>query len=140
MATGVPFGPSFLPELREILLSTGTGYSYGPDGELAAVTDEPFLGPWRLRSLAYDRELGKSRVVCVLVAGGNEVTATIDAGDFPRLRRNSTRTRSWNGSDRYHDMAVQASVLIEEQILTRDPEEVSGVVRIQVPADRAGRA
>ena len=138
MTTGVPFGPSFLPELREILLSTGTGYSYGPDGELVSATDEPFLGPWRLRSLDYDRELGKSRVVCVLVAQGNEVTATIDAGDFPRLRRNTTRTRAWNGSDRYHDMAVQASVLIEEQILTKDPEEVSGVVRIQVPAGRTG--
>jgi len=139
MTTGEPFGPSFLPELREILLSTGTGYSYGPDGELTGVTDEPFLGPWRLYSLDYDAELGKSRVVCVLVARGNEVTATIDAGDFPRLRRNSTRTRAWNGSDRYHDMAVQASVLIEEQILTRDPEEVPGVVRIQVPSGRAGR-
>ena len=115
-------------------LAIATGY--GPDGKLAEVADEPFLGVWQLRSLAYDEELGESRVVCVLAADGKRVTATIDASDFPKLRGNATRTKAWNGSDHYHDMAVQASVLIEEQILTKDPEQVPSLVRIQVPAKR----
>jgi hypothetical protein len=130
------FGPSVLPELREILLSTGQAYRYGPGGVVTAVTDEPFLGPWRLRSLAFDQEHGKSRLVCVLTEDDRYVTATIDADDFPRLRGNSTRSADWNGSPRYHDMAVHASVLIEEQILTQDPATVPDEVRIQEPADR----
>lgn len=134
--TRMEFGPSLLPELREILLSTGKAYNYGPDGELVAVGEEPFLGAWRLRSLGYDKERGKSRVVCVLTADGKEVTATIDASDFPRLRRNSTRTKAWNGSAYYHDLAVHASVLIEEQIITKDPATVPDQVRIQEPHDR----
>jgi hypothetical protein len=89
MMAGVTFGPSFLPELREFLLSSG-----------------------------------------------EEVTATIDASDFPHLRRNSSRTQAWNGSDHYHDMAVQASVLTQEQILTYDPDAVRDHVRIQ-PTHRA---
>ena len=134
---GVTFGPSFLPELREILLSSGEAVHYGPDGEPTKFWEEPFLGAWRLRSLAYDEELGKSRVICVLAADGKEVTATIDASDFPHLRRNSSRTKAWNGSDHYHDMAVHASVLIQEQILTYDPDAVPDQVRIQSPTDRA---
>ena len=130
------FGPSLLPELREILLSTGDAYSYGPDGELAGVREEPFLGAWRLRSLAYDKERGKSRVVCVLTADDKEVTATIDASDFARLRRNSTRTKAWNGSAHYHDLAVKASMLIEEQIIVKEPATVPDQVRIQEPHDR----
>lgn len=133
----VTFGPSFLPELREILLSTGRAARYGLDGELVSVSDEPFLGRWQLRSLAYDKEFGQRRVVCVLTADGREVTATIDASDFPRWRANSGRTQVWNGSDRYHDMAVKASVLIEEQIITREPGAVPDRVRIQDPPDRA---
>jgi hypothetical protein len=43
-------------------------------------------------------------VVCVPAAEGNEVSAIIDASDFPRLRRNPTRTKAWNGSDHYHDI------------------------------------
>jgi hypothetical protein len=130
------FGPTLLPELQEILLSTGEAYSYGPGGELAGVREEPFLGAWRLRSLAYDKELGKSRLVCVLAADGREVTATIDASDFARLRRNTTRTRTWNGSAQYHDLAVKASVLIEEQIITKDPLTVPDHVRIRDPSER----
>lgn len=134
----VMFGPSFLPELREILLSVGEATSYGPDGRPTEVRDEPFLGEWRLRSLAYDARRDRSRVVCVLTAGdGREVTATIDASDFRDLRRNSSRSPEWNGSAHYHDLAVAVSVLIEEQIITHDPDTVPDQLRIQSPADRA---
>lgn len=136
----VEFGPSLLPELREILLSTGNAYSYGAPGELVDVREEPFLGTWRLRSLTYDKERGKGRVVCVLSEDGKEVTATIDASDFPRMRRNSTRTTVWNGSMRYHDLAVKASVLIQEQIITKDPAAVPSQDRIQDPSHRIPRS
>jgi len=79
--TSATFGPGFLPELREILLSIGQGISYGADGEPTEVRDEPFLEQWRLRRMGYDPERGRSRVVCVLTAAdGRDVTATIDAG------------------------------------------------------------
>jgi hypothetical protein len=131
------FGPSFLPELREILLSVGEATSYGPDGMPTEVRDEPFLGGWQLRGLAYDPKRGRSRVVCVLTAtDGRDVTATIDASDFRDLRGNTSRSRAWNGSASYHDLAVAVSVLIEEQIITQEPGMVPDRVRIQSPADR----
>ena len=64
------------------------------------------------------------------------VLSTIDADDFLQLRGNSSRSADWNSSASYHDMAVHASVLTEEQILTRDPATVPDEVRIQEPADR----
>jgi hypothetical protein len=95
----VEFGPSFLPELREILLSTGKATSYGPDGAPVEVKDEPFLGQWRLQRLAYAPEQGRSRVICALTAAnGRDVTATIEADDFSDLHRNSSRSKAWNGS------------------------------------------
>ncbi|MGH3188952.1 MAG: hypothetical protein ACRDPY_10145 [Streptosporangiaceae bacterium] len=136
----VTFGPSFLPELREILLSTDKVTHYGPDGEPTKVGDEPFLEQWRLRSLGYDQEQGGSRVICVLTtADGRDVTATIDARDFRGLRRHSSRSKEWNGSDHYHDLAVYVSVLFQEQIITRDPDTVPDHVRIQSPANRPRR-
>ena len=136
----VTFGRSFLPELREILLSTGEATYYGPDGEPTQVRDEPFLEGWRLHSLGYDPERGGSRVKCVLTAAdGRDVTATILASDFPSLRRNSSRSKDWNGSDHYHDLAVYVSVLLQEQIIGRDPDTVPDHVRIQSPADRPRR-
>jgi len=42
------FGPSVVPELREILLSTGEGKFFGPDGRLTAVREVPFLEKWHL--------------------------------------------------------------------------------------------
>lgn len=131
------FGKSFLPELREILLSTDKVTYYGPDGEPTKVKDEPFLERWQLRSLGYDPERGSSRVLCVLTAAdGRDVTATIDASDFRSLRRNSSRSKEWNGSDHYHDLAVHVSVLLQEQIIGRNPDTVPQHVRIQSPADR----
>ena len=41
------FGPSVVPELREILLSTSEGAFYGPDGRLTEVREVPFLGARR---------------------------------------------------------------------------------------------
>jgi hypothetical protein len=134
------FGRSFLPELREILLSMDKATYYGRDGEPTQVRDEPFLEQWRLRSLGYDPEQGGSRVMCVLTtADGRDVTATIEASDLPSLRRNSSRSKEWNGSDHYHDLAVYVSVLLQEQIIGRNPDTVPDHVRIQSPVDRSGR-
>jgi hypothetical protein len=136
----VTFSRSFLPELREILLSMGETTYFGPDGEPTQVRDEPFLEQWRLRSLGYDPERGGSRVVCALTAAdGRDVTATIDASDFRSLRRNSSRSKDWNGSDHYHDLAVYVSVLLQEQIIGRNPDTLPDHVRIQSPADRSRR-
>jgi hypothetical protein len=138
--TSATFGPDFLPELREILLSVGQGISYGPDGEPTEVTDEPFLEQWRLHSLGYDPKRGESRIVCVLTAPDNrDVTATIDASDFREPRRGSSRGKIRNGSDHCPSRAVYMSVLIQEQIITRDPDTVPDHVRIQSPADRPRR-
>jgi len=133
--TRAGFGPSFLPELREILLSTGQAAMYGPGGRLTEVRDEPFLGAWRLRRLGYEGR-GQTRVSCVLATAEDRVvTATVDVRDFGALRRNSSRTGAWNGSA-YHDLAVLVSVLIQEQILTRAPDTLPDQVRIQLPASR----
>jgi hypothetical protein len=135
------FGRSFLPELREILLSMDKVTYYGPDGEPTQVRDEPFLEQWRLRSLGYDPEQGGSRVMCVLTAAdGRDVTATIDAGDFREPRRRPSRGKKRNGSDHRLGLATYISVLIEEQIITHDPDTVPDHVRIQSPADRPRRA
>lgn len=131
------FGPSVVPELRKILLSTGEGAFYGPDGRLTEVREVPFLEQWQLSRLDFDPDLGRSRVVCVLTGAGKTVTATIDAADFPDLRDNTSNSPEWNGSA-YHDLAVLLSVLIQEQVLVRDPADIrSDEIRIRRPADRA---
>jgi hypothetical protein len=131
------FGPSVVPELRKILLSTGEGEFYGPDGRLIEVKQVPFLEEWHLNRLDFDPDLGRSRLVCVLTGAGKTVTATIDASDFPDLRDNTSNSPEWNGSA-YHDLAVLLSVLIQEQILVRDPADIStDEIRIRRPADRA---
>jgi hypothetical protein len=130
------FGPSVVPELREILLSTGEGKFFGPDGQLIEVKEVPFLEAWHLSQLGFDLDLSKSRIVCMLTGGGKTVTATIDADDFADLRDNTSVSPEWNGSG-YRDLAVQLSVLIQEQILTHDPAGFgAGEVRICLPADR----
>jgi len=131
------FGPSVVPELRKILLSTGEGEFYGPDGRLTEVKQVPFLEEWHLSRLDFDPDLGRSRLVCVLTGAGKTVTATVDASDFPDLRDNTSNSPEWNGSA-YHDLAVLLSVLIQEQILVRDPADIStDEIRIRRPADRA---
>jgi hypothetical protein len=131
------FGPSVVPEFRKILLSTGEGAFYGPDGRLTEVREVPFLEQWQLSRLDFDPDLGRSRVVCVLTGAGKTVTATIDAADFPDLRDNTSNSPEWNGSA-YHDLAVLLSVLIQEQILVRDPADIrSDEIHIRRPADRA---
>ena len=131
------FGPSVLPELRKILLSTGKGKFYSPDGRLTEVKQVPFLEQWHLSRLDFDPDLGKSRLVGVLTGAGKTVTATIDASDFPDLRDNTSNNPEWNGSA-YHDLAVLLSVLIQEQILTWDPADIRiDEIRIRRPADRA---
>jgi hypothetical protein len=58
----------------------------------------------------------------------------------PDLRKNASNSPAWNGS-RYHDLAVHLSVLIQEQILTRDPADFSpDEIRIRRPADRLAEA
>lgn len=134
------FGRSFLPDLREILLSVDKVTCFGSDGEPTEVRDEPFLEDWQLRSLADDPKRGGSRVICVLAApSGRNVTATIDASDFPGLRGNSSRSKGLNGSDRYHDLAVYVSVLLQEQIISRSPDTVPDLVRIQSPTGGSHR-
>jgi hypothetical protein len=131
------FGPSVVPELREILLSTSEAAFYDPDGRLIEIRQVPFLEEWHLTRLEFDPDLGRSRIICVLTGAGNEVTAIIDADDFPDLRDNTSKSPEWNASA-YHDLAVHLSVLIQEQILTRDPADISpGEIRIRRPADRA---
>ena len=131
------FGPSVVPELREILLSTSEGAFYSPDGGLTEVREVPFLGEWQLSRLGFDPDLGRSRLVCVLTGAGKTVTATIDADNFPDLRGNTSTSPEWNGSA-YHDLAVLLSTLIQEQVLTWDPADIrSDEVRICLPADRA---
>jgi hypothetical protein len=131
------FGPSVVPELREILLSTSEGKFFGPDGRLTAVREVPFLGEWQLIRLDFDPDLGRSRLICVFTGAGKTVTATIDASDFPDLRDNTSINREWNGSAAYHDLAVHLSVLIQDQILPWDPADTrSDEIRIRIPADR----
>ena len=131
------FGPSVVPELREILLSTSEAAFYGPDGRLTEIRQVPFLEEWHLTRLEFDPDLGRSRIICVLTGAGNEVTAIIDADDFPDLRDNTSKSPEWNASA-YHDLAVHLSVLTQEQVLTWDPADISpGEVRIRRPADRA---
>jgi hypothetical protein len=130
------FGPSVVPELQEILLSINEGHFYDPDGRLTAVKQVPFLEQWQLSLLDFDPDLGRSRITCVLTGAGKTVTATIDVGDFAHLRDNTSINPEWNGSV-YHDLAVHLSVLIQEQILTRDPADIhSDEIRICIPADR----
>jgi hypothetical protein len=132
------FGPSVIPELRQILLSMSEATFYGPDGEMTDIRAVPFLEEWHLTRLGFAPDLGRSRIICVLTGAGKEVTAVIDAGDFADLRDNTSRNPEWNGSSAYHDLAVHLSVLIQEQILTWDPAEISpGEIHIRRPADRA---
>jgi hypothetical protein len=80
----------------------------------------PLLEEWHLSRLDFDPDLGRNRLVCVLTGAGTTVTATIDAGDFADLRDNASNNPVWNGSA-YHDLAVQLSGLIQEQVLVRIP-------------------
>jgi hypothetical protein len=134
-ATREVFGESFVPELEEILTSTSTATAYGPDGKQLSTTEQPFTHPWQLLSVGFVEGSKRSRVTCVLEADGKVVTATIDAADFRRVSRNNSRTRTWNESD-YHDMAALASTLIQEQILTWDPDKLPNEVHIRLPVDR----
>ena len=105
------------------------------DGRKTATTEQPFTDPWQLRWIGYDPELQRSRVLCRVAIGDKTVTAIIDAADFRQLRGNNSRTSAWNESG-YHDMAVLASTLIQEQVLTWDPSKLGSTVRIKLPADR----
>jgi hypothetical protein len=70
------------------------------------------------------------------MAAGKTVTAIIDAANFPKLRGNNSRSGAWNGSEHYHDMAVLASTLIEEQIVTWDSSQLGSEIQIKLPKDR----
>jgi hypothetical protein len=132
---GAVFGESFVPELRDILTSTSVVTSYGPDGKEVSTREQPFTHPWQLQWIGYDPELGHGRVNCLLTSDGKRVTAIIDAANFKKIRATASRSKSWNGS-RYHDMAVLASTLIQEQVLTWDASRIGGEVHIKLPADR----
>lgn len=130
------FDEEFLRELRELLLSTAVCESYDPAGEVTEVKDVPFLGKWHLAALDFDPELGKRRVIGSFSAEGRTVEATIDASDFGRLVRKKSRSRAWNSS-RYRDLTVFVSVLIDEQIVTWHPANLTeDRIRIRRPADR----
>src|SRR5260370_34491364 len=111
------FGPSVVPELREILLSTSEGAFYGPDGRLTEVREVPFLGEWQLSRLGFDPDLGRSRLVCALTGAGQLATATSRADNFPDLRGNTSTSPGWKHSA-YHHLAVVPSTLIQEQVPT----------------------
>jgi hypothetical protein len=130
------FGDSFVPELRDILTSVSTASSYGRNGKMIETREQPFTYPWQLIWIGYDPDLGRGRVICKLAAEGKTVTAVMDARDFSKLRKNDSRSRAWNGSGHYHDMAVLASTLIEEQIVTWDPSQLGSEVQIRLPRDR----
>jgi hypothetical protein len=102
----VTFGDSFVPELREILTSVSTATAYSENGDVIETREQPFTYPWQLARIGYDPGSGRSRVICQLTAEGRTVTAVIDANDFGKLRVNNSRTRAWNGSEHYHDMAL----------------------------------
>jgi hypothetical protein len=129
------FGDSFVPELREILTSISTATSYDVNGEIET-RKQPFTYPWQLTWIGYDPELGSCRVICKLAADGETVNAVIDAADFRKLRGNNSKSKAWNESGKYHDMAVLASTLIEEQVVTWDPSQIAGDVQIKLPKDR----
>ncbi|MGH3227000.1 MAG: hypothetical protein ACRDOA_00220 [Streptosporangiaceae bacterium] len=123
--------------MRAILLSSSEAAFYDPDGRLTEIREVPFLEEWHLTRLDFDQDLGRSRIVLLLTGAGTEVTAIIDAGDFPDLRDNTSKSPEWNASA-YHDLAVHLSILIQEQILTSDPADISpGEIHIRRPADRA---
>jgi hypothetical protein len=130
------FGASFVPELRDILTSISTATSFDENGDEIATREQPFTYPWRLTWIGYDPDLGRSRVICKLAAESGTVAAVIDAGDFRKLRANNSRSGAWNNSGHYHDMAVLASTLIEEQIVTWDPSQLGSEVQIRLPKDR----
>jgi hypothetical protein len=132
----VTFGDSFVPELREILTSISTAAAYSKNGAVIDTRKQPFTYPWQLARIGYDPGSGRSRVICQLTAEGQTVTAVIDANDFGKLRENNSRTRDWNGSEHYHDMAVLASTLIEEQIVTMDRSQLGSEVQIKLPINR----
>jgi len=130
------FGPSVVPELREILLSMSEARYDRGDGTLTPPREVPFLGPWHLTRLAFDPDLGPSRIVGVFTGAGRKVTAVIDAGDFADLRGNTSNDPDWNSSA-YHDLAVLLSTLIQEQVLTWEPADIStDEIHIRLPADR----
>lgn len=119
------------------MLSTSEAASYGPDGGLIEVSEVPFLGEWHLSGLGFDRDLGRSRVVCVLTGAGKAVEAIIDAEDFLDVRDNTSKSQEWNDSA-YHDLAVLLSTLIQEQVLTWDPADIgANTIYIRRPADHA---
>jgi hypothetical protein len=90
------FGDNFVPELQEILTSTSTVTTSGPDGTRPVTTEQPYTYPWRLRWIGYDQGSGSNRVTCGLEADGKTVTAIIDAADFRQDSQNYSRTRTWN--------------------------------------------
>jgi hypothetical protein len=127
------FGDSFLPELRDIMESDST------DAISGSVTR--FTEPWEIDRLGYEPGTARRRLVCRLTARGKSLVAVLDAADFDaRMRGNTTRNRSWNGAERYHDMAVSASNLLQEYVLVHDPEDPDlpdgAEIRLQLPGTR----
>jgi hypothetical protein len=135
-ARAVELDEEFLGDLRKILLSTSVSESYDSAGRVTEVKDVPFLDRWQLLSLNFDPQLGRKRVVGIFSAEGKTVEATIDASDFKDLARKKSPNRAWN-STRYRDLVVLVSVLIDEQIVTWQPADLTeDRIRIQRPADR----
>lgn len=132
----VKFDPGFVDELSEILRSESAGVTYDASGK-ATPLSMPFTGEWELRSIGFEPGSGRTRVRCRFHAGSSNVTATIDAADFPDLVGKRSRDPAFN-STRYSDLAVLTSMLIQEQVITYSPSTLKvRHVRICLPKDRA---
>jgi hypothetical protein len=97
-----------------------------------------FTEPWAIDRLGYESGTARRRLVCRLTAHGKSLVAVLEAADFDAsMRANTTRTRSWNGAERHHDMAVSASNLLQEYVLVHDPEDPDlpdgAEIRLQLP-------
>ncbi len=131
--TEAEFGDSFLAEFREIMESDST------DAISGSVTR--FTEPWEIDRLGYEPSSARCRLVCRLTARGKSLVAVLEAADFDaRMRGNTTRTRPWNSAERYHDMAVSASNLLQEYVLVHDPDDPDlpdgAEIRLQLPGTR----
>ena len=120
-----------MQELTEILRSTAMSSRYDRDGNVVQ-SQEPFTGKWLLGSFEFEPGTGRRRAVATLNGDTKVVRAVLDASDFPDLIHGE-HDPNFNSS-RYSDLAFYVSILLEEQILTRDPSNVDvDEIRIRSP-------
>ena len=87
---------------------------------------------WTLRSLSFEPESSRQRLVARFTGHGKTVIAVMDAEDFPDLLHGEHDP--FFNSTRYSDLAFYLSILLEEHLLTRDPDDIrAGEMRIATP-------